>query len=321
MIKGFVGCDIAARWFDLCMVVSGTPERQRFDNTSAGCEQARRWMFSFGADEFLLVFEPTGRYSELLAEYLYGRDNISVLQANPRKFRQFAKSLDPDTKSDEFDAEALARYAQERSDQCRPFQPRSAARKELADIRMYMRGLKKRKCMLQNQLKCGLRSEFVCKQLESELALVESQLKAAKRASREVIKSDPELARDCKLLQSIPGVGEETAILLLTVIDFRQLGTPRAAARFAGLTQRKFESGSSVRGRPRITKAGDPELRSGLFFPSISARTHEPTIAAFADRMTKHSKPWGVIRTAISRKLVVLAAALIRDQRMYEPRA
>lgn len=115
-------------------------------------------------------------------------------------------------------------------------------------------------------------------------------------------------ATSATLLQSIPGVGWLTAawVLVLTM-NFALCPTPEAAVAYAGLVPLQRESGTSVRGRPRIGHGGNAQLRTVLYLATLSAARHNPVIAPFYARLRAAGKPMKVARCAAARKLLQLA--------------
>lgn len=310
------GVDISARWFDICVLVDEQPTHRRFENSSLGMSECVRWIESMNVDRLEIALEPTGRYGEAIAEYFYRRKH-RVVQVNTLKFSRFAESLDIRGKSDHKDALALAIYSKERGRSVADWLPKTEVQSELRDMQVLLRSLTKRKVVLENQLKCKLRSTFVEQQLRTELPHVEQLLDECVTRCESLIKAENQLARDYELLLSIPGIGRKSAVLLLTVIDFRAFPTSRALACFLGLTKRKSQSGETIRGHEGISKRGNKWVRAELFMPARAARQFNPTIRAFAERLSSKGKHDWVIQAAVIRKLVTMAWAVIVKQQPY----
>lgn len=316
-MKTHAGADISARWFDICVVYEGHSLHRRFDNTTAGLRSCLKWLESLGIKDLDIAIEPTGRYGELVAEYFYRRKH-RVLLAQPFLFHRYAESLDMRGKSDYKDAFALAQYCQERGEKLRVWKPKSSLEWELRDIQLLIRGLTKRSTALQCQLKCNLHSAFVVKALGDELKRCEKQLDEALKHAKEVVEADLLLAGDLQLLCTIPGIGEKTALLMLTLIDFRAFRSSRKLACFLGLTKKKYESGATVRGNEGISKRGSKIVRNALFMPARTARIHNPALREFSERMEARGKHDWTIQMAVIRRLVTTAWALVTGQVEFE---
>ena len=101
---------------------------------------------------------------------------------------------------------------------------------------------------------------------------------------RQHINNHPGLKRQSDLLDSIPGIAETTAALLLAEItDIKQYRSARQVAAYAGLVPRERQSGTSVRGRTRLSKIGNARLRRALYFPAITALRCSPFFQAWAE--------------------------------------
>lgn len=317
-MKTQAGADISCRWFDIAILLEDRTVHRRFDNTSDGLRACLKWLESLGIKHLEIALEPTGRYGELVAEYFYRRKH-RVLLVQPFKFHRYAESLDMRGKSDYKDAFALAQYCRERGEKLRSWKPKTDAEWELRDTQLLIRSLTKRSTSLQCQLKCKLRSPYVAQALKEELTRCSQQLDEALDHAKEVVESHPVLARDFRLLQTIPGVGEKSALLLLTLIEFRAFQSSRALACFLGLTKKKYESGATVKGREGISKRGSRIVRSALFMPARSARIHNPALRQFSERMETSGKHDWVIQMAVIRKLVTMSWALITEQIEFNP--
>lgn len=120
------------------------------------------------------------------------------------------------------------------------------------------------------------------------------------------------------LLTSIPGVGKRTVEVLIGEFDMSQFSNSKQVAAFAGLSPQHYQSGK-ISGRSRISKTGSSRLRKALFFPAIVAMTCNPNLKRFSRRLTESGKPKLLIIAAVMRKLRVLAYAVSRSGRPYDP--
>jgi transposase len=149
---------------------------------------------------------------------------------------------------------------------------------------------------------------------------LDSEIAAINKAVAELIGADEPLNRSRQLLLTIPGIGERSAAILLAEIpDFRAFGHNKQIAAFAGLSPQEHTSGSSVHGRPRISKAGNPRLRAALYMCALSARRTNPTLKCFGDRLKEVGKSPKVVLIAVARKLLVIAYGAMKSQRPFQP--
>ncbi len=316
-MKTHSGIDAAQKWFDICILVDGKPHRRRFANSREGLRECILWLSSFGIDKLDLVMEPTGRYSDLIAEFFYRRKH-RVCLVQPLKLRRFAESLDMRGKSDFKDSYALAVYSKERSQDLQEWCPRTDLECELRDMHVLIRSLTKRTVVLQCQLSCGLKSQYVLERLRAELESCENELKLAVERAHQLIKQHAILSHDFSLLLTIPGVGEKTAVLLLTLIDFRKFKSSRKLACFLGLTKRMHQSGTSIQGPEPISKRGSAWIRGALFMPARAARRSNVPLSEFANVLLNKNKHDWVIQTAVIRKLITMAWSIVVNGREYD---
>jgi transposase len=319
-----VGLDFSKPWIDACSLVGDRQFERRFENTKKGWRACSTWLRSFSAGMINVAFEPTARYSERAVHYLSEQESLLLFQAHPKKFSDFKNSLDFRIKTDTVDAWALAVYAQERAQKAgkaglQPYVPKTQTQKELRDIKLRLRSLYKRQSSLINQRGCGLYSKRIADDIDTELAGIEESIESVLQYARELVAADTQLSKDVELLDSIIGIGFKTALALVCVVDFRRFASADDLVCFLGLSNRRRRSGTSVWSKDRISKAGDKYIRSALYFPAQSAINDNPQLRAFAERLKARGKLHAVVRTAVARKLVVIAWSLIKNQKPYDP--
>lgn len=311
-----VGNDVGKTWFDVCVLLESEKHEHRFPNNSTGLKNCLKWLSSFKADQFNVVFEPTGRYSEPFAKFFSNCPAIRLYQVNPRKISEYRDSIDFRTVDDKKSAGVLAMFAEERVPRAeryrlRQYEPPTERQLALRDVRLRLRGLLKRSSALQNHLECQLKDDWINDQTKADLERVQEDIAATLDYARKIIDADPQLKEDVRRLDTILGIGEKTAIALVCLIDFRKFENSRALAIFCGLSNRRHTSGTSVRAKERISKAGNPEIRAALYYPAMSAIEDNPQMREFADRLKAKGKLYPVVRTAVSRKLIMLCWTLI----------
>jgi transposase len=134
------------------------------------------------------------------------------------------------------------------------------------------------------------------------------------------IKGHPTLKRESQLLDSIPGIAETTAALLLAEItDIRQYRSARQVAAYAGLVPRERQAGSSVRGRTRRSKLGNARLRRALYFPAITALRWSPFFQAWAKGLEQRGKSKMSVICAVMRKHVHVAYGVLKTGKEFDP--
>ena len=172
----------------------------------------------------------------------------------------------------------------------------------------------------ENRLASGGLSPQVEESLQEHIGYLAHQIEKTRRQIKEHIDQNPDLKSQSQLLESIPGIGATTAALLLAELgDISHFSNARQVAAFAGLVPRIRESGTSVRGRSRLSKMGSSRLRKSLYFPAITALRFNPLIKAFGLRLSVQGKSKMLIIGAAMRKLLHLAYGVLKSQRPFDP--
>lgn len=120
-------------------------------------------------------------------------------------------------------------------------------------------------------------------------------------------------------MQSIPGIGIKTALFLIVITDgFTKFETGSQLCSYVGITPTIRESGSSVRGRARISKVGNRKLRNLLFLCSFTACIHNKGCREIYERITNKGKSKKLALIAVSNKLLKQAFAIAKSGNPYD---
>lgn len=312
----WLGIDIAKDSFEACWLGERSAQRGRFDNTPAGFVKLERWLKKRRVSQVHACLEATGRYSEGLAEHLHAAGHtVSVI--NPARLKAYAQATLTRTKTDQTDAALLATFCQRHQpDAWTPPPPAQRALRSLVRRRESLQHLYQQEA---NRLASGEPSAYVQASLEAVLAMLQSELDKLEQAIAAAVAAEPALQRQHALLDSIPGIGATTAAALLGEIDFGAFPSARQLAAQAGLTPRQRQSGTSVHGKPRLSKQGASQLRKILYFPAIVARQHNPLIRTFAERLAARGKAKMAIVCAAMRKLLHLCYGVLKTGKPFDP--
>ena len=312
----YLGIDIAKNTFEACLLNGKKAGHGSFGNEPAGFAKLDRWLKKRKVTRVHACLEATGRYSEGVAEHLHAAGRtVSVI--NPARLKAYAAATLVRTKTDQTDAALLAEFC--RNQQPAAWTPPSAERRGLRSL------VRRRESLLQlrqqeaNRLSSGEDDPVVRASLETVLAVLDDQLTQVEQAITAQIANDPELKRQHQLIDSIKGIGPTTAAALLAEIDFGAYPSARQVAAQAGLTPRQRQSGTSVHGKPRLSKQGASQLRRILFFPAIVAMHHNPPIRAFAQRLAERGKAKMAMVCACMRKLLHLVYGVLKSGLPFDP--
>ena len=167
----------------------------------------------------------------------------------------------------------------------------------------------------ENRLSCA--SVKVCPSIKRMIGLLEDEIRELEQQIKQHIDNHPDLTEQSKLLQSIPGIGERTANLLLSEIEFERYNSARQIAAQAGVTPRKRQSGTSLK-QTALSKPGNARLRKSLYFPAIVARRHNEIVKEFANRLKKRGKTPMQIVCAAMRKLLHIAFGVLKHKQPFD---
>ncbi len=313
-----LGIDIAKLKFDVCLLKpSGRAKHKVFANTRHGFEQLVRWLDSHQVADLHACLEATGTYGEPLALFLFEAGFVVSL-VNPAGVRAFANAGLSRTKTDKVDAELIARFCL--AQQPAAWMPPAPELRQLQALVRRLESLVEMRVMEENRLSSGSATEAVRHSLEEHIRYLLEEIKQTERLIRQHINDHPDLKEQSDLLDSIPGIGETTAALLLAeIVNIKQYKSARQVAAYAGLVPRERRSGSSVRGRTCLSKIGNARLRKALYFPAITALRSSDFFKTWANPLRERGKSKMTVIGAAMRKLIHLVYGVLKTGKPFDP--
>lgn len=312
-----VGIDISKKTFDAAFLLSGTVHSRQFKNTLAGFEKLDLWLQSLSELRPHVCMEATGRFYESLAQFLYSEGHV-VSVVNPVKIKGFGKAELLRNKTDKIDAGLIARFCA--SQNPIPWQPMASEVREVQEVERYLGALKAMKLQEKNRLASGLLSSAVKKAIKKHIEQIEADIAEMENWLKEHVKKHERLSEQVKLITSIAGIGRTTAFVWLGEIGYGdRFNFTRQVEAFAGLSTRKNQSGTSIRGKERLSKVGNNHLRKALYMPAVVAMRHNPLIRIFVARLKERGKSNMVIIGAVMRKLLRMIFAVVKSGKPFDP--
>jgi transposase len=305
----FTGIDVAKNQLDI--YVAQTKERCAVANDSGGHQSLIRSLAQL--DDPRVVLEATGGYEIPIVAELHTA-GISVAVVNPRQVRDFARATGQLAKTDQLDAEVLARFGEATNPRAtsvpcettRRIQALIVRRRQLLAIRQA------EKNHAEHTSDQGLLQSIrrMSKATEKELAWVEHEL-------QRTIKASPLWHHKVNLLTSVPGIGTTTAVAMLARVP--ELGSlnRRQIAALVGVAPINRDSGT-FRGK-RMTGGRRAEARKALYMPTIVAVQFNPRIRAFYQHLLEAGKTKMTALIASMQKLLITLNAIVRDMRPWRP--
>jgi transposase len=298
-----------------------------FTNDIKGFKKLSSWIRKSSQDlkipldsEFIFVMEATGVYYENLAYFLFQEDKfVSVIL--PNKIKNYAKTLDNKSKTDDIDAAIITQFGLERT--LNRWDVPSPTFRKLKELAREYHNIKQTTTAIKNQLHAKEHTHSpvkeIIKRLKEQLKLYNSQLKQINTQIEELIKQDDNLNSKIKKIQTIKGVGLMTVVSILAETNgFALIKNKNQLTSYAGLDVVHKQSGKSE-GRTSISKKGNKFIRKAVYMPALCACRLNGELKKIYIKLCirKNYKKIGII--AIARKLLILIYTLWKNNSEYIP--
>jgi len=309
--KEIHGVDISKDVFD---VVDTKGMHHQYNNSLSGFKSYLRCI---GPDT-LVVMEATGYYHYLLAQFLFDLD-ITVSVVNPLSVKRFVQMILSKVKTDKSDARAICEYAQVNDVQL--YDGKGAEQAESLQLLALMDIYLKQRTQIKNKLHgekvLGIPSKMVYNSLRRSLNQLDKELTKLHERLLSLVKKSQQ--QQLTNLKSIPGLGDKTAALLIVLTEaFTKFENAGQLCNYAGITPTIRRSGSSVRGKSRISKVGNRKLRNLLFLCAFSACKHNKGCREIYERIVAKGKSKKLALIAVSNKLLKQAFAIAKSGLPYD---
>jgi transposase len=328
VIRQHVGIDISKDSFiaaialqksDFSLTVAST---KKFTNSINGFENMVQWTNSFTSAGLPLGFtmEATGVYYEPLAYWLFERGLPASVQL-AQQVKHYAQSLNIKTKTDSSDAAVIARMGLERK-----LKPWNAGSPILREIKLLLR---EREAIIEenkgvsNQLHALSHGHTapvrIVERLKKRMDFIAEQLAEIEMQVLSLVKADAALKERADHVCTIKGVGFITAITIIAETNgFALVNSQRQLVSYAGYDIVQNQSGTSVRGKTRISKKGNRRIRKALYFPAITASMYDSRHKAICKKIHEKTAIKMKGSVAIQRRLLVLIYTLYKNNMPYD---
>ena len=312
---------------DFCVrPAQGAPLHFREANSKAGLAAARKRLRAipgFKEAACLVCMEHTGIYSFLPACGLQDM-GLGVWVEPAQRIKNGTGEI-VRGKSDKIDAARIADYAQRFRDRCvhwhRPSESLMCLKAVMAErerLRKAIHLLKVPAAELKAVL--GKAAPAQSTRLKRILDAMDAEVKALDRKARDIIKADPELLRLHRLITSVKGIGATTAAALLVATNgFSRMTDARKLACHAGCAPFPNSSGTSLRGRDKVSHKADKGLKALLQNCATSAVKAPGEIREYHRRKLAEGKPKMLVMNAVRNKLIRRVCACVREDRPCAP--
>lgn len=328
IVKQVCGIDVAQA--ELVVTVGRLHEDLRpalyahkcFANSGKGFTALLEWVEQQAVSdvEVRYVMEATGVYHERLAYFLYGKGQpLSVVL--PNKISNYFRTLEVKTITDKTASEAIARFGLER--QLDNWKPAHPVYKKLRQLTRERDQLVQIRTMAKNQLHAEQAeaepNKSTVTRVKKQITLLEKQEQEIKAELAGLVKQNDAVKKKVELITSIPGVGALTAVTVLAETNgFELIRCKKQLSSYAGLDVREKQSGTSVKGKPSISKKGNRYLRKSMHLPALAAIRHDDRFKAFFARLVAKHGIKMKAAVAIQRKLLELIYIVFKTETQYD---
>lgn len=310
-----LGVDVAKNKFDVALLKNEKYKTKAFDNKPTGFTSLLAWLKQREPGEVHICLEATGTYGENLAKFLFQNGYI-VSVVNPSRIKAFGESELLRNKNDQVDAKLIARFcAKMKPAAWEPDPP------EVEHLRMVGRRRDALVSMRTQEInRLGNPDPSVNESIQKHIDFLNQEIEQITQSIRDHIDGNDDLKRKRDLLDSIKGVGDVVIEAILSETNgFARFERIEQVVAYMGLSPKEKTSGTSVKGRPSLSKIGSARLRKALYMPALSATRCNPFVRALYQRLTAKSKNGMVVACACMKKLVHIMFGVLKTGKPFDP--
>ena len=327
--KNYLGIDVSKPWFDVSLLtevnhVKQPMETERFENNAAGMKLFKKWLTAHAVsfdEQSLLVIENTGIYHRLIWSFC-SKHNLQLHIGNAAHIK-WSLGITRG-KSDAIDSQRLCMYCCKQADELK----RTPA---LNPVFMKLKDLMSSRSRLVTQLHATKNYINEIKSLHDKalLATLEKAHKAAidgikksivqiEQLINKIITEDPAIYTNYQLIKTVPGIGHLTAVYIICCTNnFATKISGKQLASYAGVVPFEHSSGISIKGKNRVHKMANKDLKKMLHLCALTAIKYCPEFKQYFDRKKAEGKNGMLVVNAIKNKLVLRVVAVVNKQQPY----
>lgn len=324
--KHFIGIDVSKKWLDFAVVVEGNVLfHLQVNNSKDGISEFMNQLFkqpNYQANTSLFCMEHTGVYNNHLISFLTKmKTNICIESGRQIKQSQGIQR----GKNDKVDAERIALYAYKNRDYIRKWAPK----REVVVKLKYLLSLRDRLINASKQLSTPMKEDsgFIDKNLSKRITTLSKRtITSLKKDIADVdeeilqlIQTDVELKRLFTIITSIKGVGAITAAqILITTNEFKDINSPKKFACYCGVAPFEHSSGSSIRGKTRVSQLGNKNVKRLLHMAAMVSVMYNEELKLYYQRKVEAGKNKMLVLNAVRNKLIHRIFSCVKHDRLYE---
>lgn len=320
-----MGMDVSKKTLD-CHLFIGQRSLSAVSNDANGFKAINRWLKKEveNLNGLLVVMEYTGIYTYQVERFL-DQQKIRFVK---RPALDIKRSLGMVRgKSDKIDAKFISKYGWMRKEELKPMSVLSDTQLELQQLMSHRDKLVSDHASYQSKLKeltaqMGKKiNKLMVASMKEVMKVLAQEIKETEKAIKQLIGTDEPLQTNYQLACSVIGIGFASAVhLLIATENFTRFSDVRKLICYCGVAPFEHSSGTSIKGKVRVSHLANKKLKSLLTMAAISAIQHDPELKAKYEQKIKEGKAKMCVINIIRAKLIERVFAVIRKQKAYEVR-
>lgn len=327
--KFYLGIDVSKLWFDVSVLMVIHHQKQpiitqRFDNSTDGMKTFKSWLKSNAVsydENTLIVIENTGVYHRLIWSFC-SKHNLNLHIGNAARIK-WSLGITRG-KNDVIDSQRLCMYCYKQSDELQATPPLNPIFIQLKDLMTSRTRLIAQLHSTKNYVK-EIKStndiyllNILEKSHKAAIDGIKKSIEQIEQAIRKIVQEDEKIKANYELITSIPGIGEMTAIYIICCTNnFATKISGKQLASYAGVVPFEHSSGTSVKGKNRVHKMANKELKRMLHMCALTSIKYTPEFKDYFNRKKAEGKNGMLVLNAIRNKLVLRIAAVVNNQKPY----
>jgi len=326
--KLFVGIDQSKLTFDAALLHQDNPENirhEKFDNNTKGLNAMLKWiksLYDVSLNEILFCAEHTGLYCLPLGIFLHGKHaDLWLESALQIKLSSGLKR----GKNDKADSASIARYCYLHHHKVRLYQLPGKTILTLKNLLAFRGRLIKQQMML--KISSTELTEFdadetglIVKESKALIRMLQKRIEKVDEKMRTLVEEDEQLKKKFDLVKSVHGVGKQTALFVLVYTNgFTLFDDWRKFACYCGLAPFEYSSGTSIRGKTRVSHLANKKLKSLLTMCALNTIKKENEFKIYYDRRIQEGKSAMSTINILRNKIVSRIFAAIKRGTPYQP--
>jgi transposase len=324
IVKQVIGIDVAKNELVVCLGRMNEDWEQdlhaykTFTNTLKGFVALVQWVkkLNEGLSPVRYVMEATGVYHESLAYFLDGK-GLEVSIVLPNKISNYVRTLKVKTITDKTSSEAIARFGLERK--LDRWSPPAEIFRRLRQKTRERDQLVGERTLVKNQLHAEVSEAYPSKESISRMKIrrnvLNKQMTQIEQEIGALLKQDKAVNEDVKIICSARGIGTLTAVTVLAETNgFELIRSRKQVASYAGYDVIEKTSGTSVKGKPRISKKGNKYLRKAMYMPALAAIRYDGSFKVLYTRLVSKHGIKMKAAVAVQRKMLELIYTMYKTK-------